>query len=77
MGCIAHLLEVATRIAFDDTPHSEGALKACHDMVNYFNSSTQAMQKLLRKKVQGRALKPMHDVIPRWWSTYSMLSHLI
>jgi hypothetical protein len=40
MGCIAHLLELVTGIAFDDTPSSEGTLKACHDIVIFFNSST-------------------------------------
>ena len=77
MGCIAHLLELLTGIAFDDMPHSEGALKACRDIVNYFNSSTQAMQKLLGKQAEGRAVKPIQDVVTRWWSTYSMLSRLI
>ena len=77
MGCIAHLLELVTGIAFDDTPSSEGTLKACRDIVNFFNSSTQAMQKLLGKQAQGRAVKPIQDVVTRWWSTYSMLTRLL
>jgi hypothetical protein len=49
-GCIAHLLELITGIAFDDTPHSERILKACRGIANYFNSSTQGLQKILGKQ---------------------------
>jgi hypothetical protein len=58
---------------------SEGALKACHNLVNYFNSSSQAMKKLLGKQVVGRAVKPVQvqDVTTRWWSTYTMCERLL
>jgi len=52
-------------------------LKACRDIVTFFHSSSQAMEKLLSKQAQGKALKPIQDVATRWWSTYSMLIRLL
>ena len=75
-GLSSHLLELVTGIAFDDSPSSQGTLKAYRDIVTYFNSSTQAMAKLLGKQVEGRAVKPIQDVVTRWWSTLAMLVHL-
>jgi hypothetical protein len=49
-----------------------GAMSACHSVVQFFNSSSQAMGKLLSKQQIGRAVKPIQDVATRWWSTYSM-----
>ncbi len=77
IGCIDHLLQLVTRKAFSDLPMSEGALKECHNLVNYFNSSSQAMKKLLGKQVAGRAVKPVQDVSTRWWSTYTMCERLL
>jgi hypothetical protein len=76
-GCVDHLLELVTRIAFKDTPESLSAMSACHTIVNFFNSSSQAMNKLLSKQEAGRAVKPIQDVVTRWWSTYSMVDHLL
>jgi hypothetical protein len=56
---------------------SEGTLKACRNLVNFFNSSSQATKKLLGKQVEGRAIKPIQDVITRWWSTYLMCDQLL
>jgi hypothetical protein len=76
-GCVDHLLELVTGIAFTDSPKTMGTMSACHSIVNFFNSSTQAMSKLLSKQVQGRAVKPIQDVVTRWWSTYSMVEQLL
>jgi hypothetical protein len=62
ISCIDQLLQLVTKKAFSDLPMSEGAPKACHNLVNYFNSSSQAMKKLLGKQVVGRAVKPVQDV---------------
>ena len=35
------------------------------------------MSKLLSKQVAGRAVKPIQDVVTRWWSTYSMVERLL
>jgi hypothetical protein len=76
-GCIDHLVELVTGLAFSDTPESLGAMSACRSLINFFNSSTQAMSKLLSKQVAGRAVKPIQDVVTRWWSTFSMVDRLL
>jgi len=77
LGCIDHLLQLVTKKAFSDLPQSEGTLRACRNLVNFFNSSPQATKKLLSKQVEGRAVKPIQDVPTRWWSTYSMVDRLL
>ena len=37
LGCIDHLLQLVTRKTFSDLPMSEGTLKACQNLVNFFN----------------------------------------
>ncbi len=84
-GCIDHLLELVTGIAFTDAPETMGAMSACRSIVNFFNSSMQnffnssmqAMGKLVSKQQVGRAVKPIQDIATRWWSTYSMVERLI
>lgn len=76
-GCIDHQLELVTGIAFTDAPESIGAMSTCRSIVNFFNSSSQAMGKLLSKQPSGRAVKPIQDVATRWWSTFSMVERLI
>ncbi len=46
-GCVDHLLELVTGIAFTDAPETMGTMSAFCSVVNFFNSSTQAMGKLL------------------------------
>ena len=36
LGCIENLLQLVTRKAFSDLPMSEGTLKACRNLVNFF-----------------------------------------
>ena len=76
-GCVDHLLELVTGIAFKDLPESNGTMSACRTMINFFNSSSQAMAKLLAKQSAGRAVKPIQDVATRWWSTWSMCDRLL
>lgn len=76
-GCVDHQLEIVTRIAFTDAPESLHSMSSCRSLINFFNSSTQAMGKLLSKQQVGRAVKPIQDVVTRWWSTYSMVERLI
>jgi hypothetical protein len=34
-GCIDHLLELVTGIAFKDLPESDGTMSACRTLINY------------------------------------------
>jgi hypothetical protein len=72
-GCIDHLLELVIGIAFKDLPESHGTMSACRTLINFFNSSSQAMAKLLSKQSLGRAVKPIQDVATPWWSMWSMV----
>ncbi len=76
-GCIDHLLELVIGIAFKDLLESHGTMSACRTLINYFNSSSQEMAKLLSKQIIGRAVKPSQDVVTCWWSTWSMVDRLM
>jgi hypothetical protein len=76
-GSVDHSLELITGIAFKDLPESKGTMSACRTLINFFNSSSQAMAKLLAKQSAGRAVKPIQDVVTRWWSTWSMFNRLL
>jgi hypothetical protein len=78
-GCIDHKLELVTKLAFKDVQESVGTMAACRAIVAFFNSSSQATEKL-REKTKARlgvALAVIQDVITRWWSTYSMCERLL
>lgn len=77
-GCVDHVLELVTKLAFRDIPDSIGTLSACRSIVNYFKSSTQANLKLKEKSKArlGMALSVVQDVCTRWWSTYTMCERL-
>jgi ABC-type lipoprotein release transport system permease subunit len=51
--------------------------KQINSLINFFNSFTQAMGKLLSKQQVGRAVKPIQDSATRLWSTYTMVERLI
>ena len=78
-GCIDHKLELVTKLAFKDSPESNGTMTACHAIVTFFNSSSQATAKLKEKTKArlGVALTVKQDVCTRWWSTFSMCERLL
>ena len=81
--CIDHNLHLNAKIAFDDSnlPDSGNAMKAARSQVEFFNSSTQALDKLYNMQNTTRqgekALKLLQDVKTRWWSTWNMLNRLL
>ena len=77
LGCIDHLLQLVIKKAFSDLSMSEGILKACRNLVSFFNSSSQATTKLFGKQVKGRDVKPIQYVTTIWWSTYAMCDWLL
>jgi hypothetical protein len=52
-------------------------MRTCRNLVNFFNSSSQAMAKLLSKQSAGRVVKPIQVTYTCWWSTWSMCNQLI
>lgn len=82
--CVDHNLHLTCKLAFDDNnlPGSDNAMKAARSQVEFFNSSTQAMDKLLDiqknfTRPGQTAVRPLQDVKTRWWSTWSMLERLL
>jgi hypothetical protein len=78
-GCIDHMLNLVTKLAFKDLPNTQGTMAMCRSLVNFFNSSSQATLKL-KEKAKARLGVPLtviQDVCTRWWSTYSMCERLI
>jgi hypothetical protein len=76
-GCIDHLLNLVTKIAFKNFAESDGAMNAARALVGFFSSSSQAEEILLSKQMPGLAVKCIQDVTTRWWSTYSMCARLL
>jgi len=76
-GCIDHLLNLVTKVAFKDSAESAGAMKKARELVGHFSSSSQAEEILLSKQIPGAAVKCIQDVTTRWWSTYSMCERLM
>jgi hypothetical protein len=58
-GCTDHQLELVTGIAFTDNEESLGMMSACCAMINFFNSSSWAMGKLLSKQQLWRVVRPI------------------
>jgi hypothetical protein len=77
--CIDHKLELVTKLTFKDVPESIGTMAACRAIVNFFNSSSQATEKLKEKTKArlGAPLTVIQDVVTCWWSTYSMCEQLL
>jgi hypothetical protein len=76
-GCIDHLLNLVTKLAFKDNEESHGAMNKARELVGHFSSSSQAEEILLSKQVSGTPVKCIQDVTTRWWSTYSMCERLL
>jgi hypothetical protein len=67
-GCIDHKLELVTKLAFKDVPESISTMATCHPIVAFFNSSSQATEKL-KEKTKARLGVPLtviQDVVTCW-----------
>jgi hypothetical protein len=51
-GCINQILELITKLASKNHPNSGGTMSACHFLVDFFNSSSQASLNLKEKSKQ-------------------------
>jgi hypothetical protein len=67
------------KLAFKDTHDSIGRMAACHGIESFFNSSSQATEKLKEKSkaMLGASLTVIQDMVTRWWSTFSMCERLM
>ena len=74
---------------FSDTdiniPGAEGAMAIARAINEHFSSSSQDLEKLIalqengtisRYRDQKKGVKPIQDVVTRWWSTYRMCKRL-
>ena len=86
------LLILKAMILSDDGTMSKGVLAKCRAMVQLFSSSSQKQKELDKAQIElgqrkedpviayrdaSIPLKCVHDVIVRWWSTYSMVKRLV
>jgi hypothetical protein len=76
-GCIDHLLNLVTKVAFKDSAESDGAVNKARELVGHFSSSSQAEELLLSKQKPGAAVKCIQDVTMHWWCTHSMCELLM
>lgn len=72
-------------ISDNNLPGAEGTMKIARGVCEYFDKSTQAMDKLIkiqqvgeiaRYTNQAKPKKVLQDVITRWWSTWRMSKRL-
>ena len=79
-GCVDHLIELTTGIAFNG-PGVEDVMIRCRSIVGEFagsNINVEALKNLQRAiNVNVPALTIIQDCVTRWWSTYAMLERLL
>jgi len=78
IGCVDHLVELTTGIAFNGIGTSD-VMSKCRKLVGHFTSSSQAQEALERIQLatHQEPLKVVQDVATRWWSTHSMVHRLL
>jgi hypothetical protein len=52
-GCVDHLLNLVTKLAFNDLEESNGAINKARELVGHFSSSSQEEAILLSKQMPG------------------------
>ena len=80
IGCLDHLINLVTAIAFDFTSTKEIMVKA-RKLIGTFTGSSQNLERLisaqeiLRNDSIPKTL--IQDVVTRWWSTYKSIERLL
>lgn len=77
--CVAHVLELTTKIAFKST-NIEGidqAMIAARHLVGYFSKSPLQEERLKEIQPENKKVGVLEDVKTRWWSTFRMIERLI
>jgi hypothetical protein len=77
--CVDHQIHRTAILARTDTNISNGSGTTFRDLMQFFNSSTQALEKLLAlmKYANLKPVKPIQDNTTRWWSTYNSISRYL
>ena len=79
--CVDHQLHRTAILSREDRnlPNGNGSMKAFRELMQFFNSSTQGLEKLLNsmREANLKALKLLQDNITRWWSTYRSLTRYL
>ena len=79
--CVDHQIHLTAILARKDSniPGGNGTMKCFRELMQFFNSSTQALEKLLTSMESAglKPVKPIQDNVTRWWSTYSSMSRYL
>ena len=79
--CVDHQIHRTAILAREDRyiPQGNGTMKCFRNLMQIFNSSTQALEKLLTsmKAANLPPLKTFQDNVTRWWSTYKSISRYL
>jgi hypothetical protein len=80
--CTDHVFHLTCKLCFENSSFGGGievnAVQKATNIVSYFNKSTQAVEKIKQTQIllevyKGNTpVKPLTDVVTRWWSTYQM-----
>jgi hypothetical protein len=80
VGCVDHVLELTTGLAFEDTEFSDNTMLKCRGLVGFFHKSSKATKALHDAQKSMEILQPLNvigDVCTRWWSTFQMTERLL
>ena len=86
--CTDHVLQLTCKLCYEKAMSNTFgdqfvvSVKKARDIVKFFNSSTQAKEKLLKKQAlldscKGKPKGVVVDVVTRWWCCYLMIERLI
>jgi hypothetical protein len=86
MYCMDHLINLVTKMAFDDNkiPGGQNLMATAREVIGQFTRSSHALERLKQRQVDvdevrsiSKAVGVIEDVVTRWWSTYSSGERLL